>query len=1082
MKIRITGKRLEKAQSGKDIHKSLTEPGHWWNIPDDNTTAPPEEQKVKPNTEANNGVLTNASTDPLGLDNWLKDKTGSAGEDKLNPYSVPDVPAWWNPNTKAPRGNSGMGIYNALEAGNAIGNLIQQPQKQAEWDAKARQQRLTDNSQAIVPENLSGNRGDYDINNGMFRPNEEVTNKGMYTNKFYTPQAQMGITVPPDALGNVTPSLFNPNNSLSSFSNTFVPVPVRSVGESKPAEKVPGQTTYGPGPITQAHVKDGMTALDHNNPGNIHISAFAQKYGAVAGRPDVGGKVAVFPDMATGFKAMEDLLFSKNYNNLTISQARERWVGHDGWQDSARDMVRAIGGDKKLKDLTPDERDIYMGKITKWENIPAYYKELKKMGLLHHQEGGDVKTNTNMKIRITGGPGSVDRMAYGGQKGYGFDLGQRNTYSKMNDSSFADTSSNMHGVPREEANIEAEGGETVYGDLDGDGMMEHKTIVGPRHSSGGTPLNVPEGSFIFSDTKKMKIKDPEILKKFGKGATAGGVTPADLAKQYNLTKYKAVLQDPLSDPLAKKTAEMMISNYNKKLSELATVQEGMKGFPQGRPHVAQQGSTQQIKAQYGGLQKFQGASGPSTVGASLINHPPLQSAQSNTTSDVGNVQGILKGADLASRYPWYKPFTSAHTKAGQTTPTGENSLYTGSVPSQYENIPYWEKRHGSPFKSMNEFQGYMYDELNQHDPSTINTMWNRWGRTFHGPKNKMGFADDKGGARTAFTASQRIWDTPKPIPEQEVTIPGEHTMTVTRPEKRKDENTDLNEIPHKPGLDINYGGKRIGSPWWAQDKNNLANAAMNWAGNKKYLPFMPDVSLQHANPVFEDWRGQAAALESGHQNNARIAGTYGPASALATNLSSDAGAQAEKLAGIIGQTNDKNIGTANQFAQQQANTMNTETSQRAQNRAEMWKGNVIANQQYDNANREGRANFVNALNTGMTNAANTYNLNMSESPYYKIDPRSGGAMYFNSPSSRANFMNERFGNQGNQNDDFLAKYNAEYKRANSMFSNITDPTERNNRINHYLDNFTKMHSETNRATAGAWGQPKGYTTVTHGER
>ena len=63
------------------------------------------------------------------------------------------------------------------------------------------------------------------------------------------------------------------------------------------------------------------------------------------------------------------------------------------------------------------------------------------------------------------------------------------------------------GVPREEANLEAEGGETVYGDLNGDNFPEHKIIKGPRHSEGGVPLKLPEDSFIFSDTNSMKINE-----------------------------------------------------------------------------------------------------------------------------------------------------------------------------------------------------------------------------------------------------------------------------------------------------------------------------------------------------------------------------------------------------------------------------------------------------------------------------------------------------------------------------------------------------------------------------------------------
>ena len=70
-------------------------------------------------------------------------------------------------------------------------------------------------------------------------------------------------------------------------------------------------------------------------------------------------------------------------------------------------------------------------------------------------------------------------------------------------------------VPREEANLEAEGGETVYGDINGDGMPEHKTIKGPRHSSGGVPLNLPDDTFIYSDFRGMNIKEPEFLQMFG---------------------------------------------------------------------------------------------------------------------------------------------------------------------------------------------------------------------------------------------------------------------------------------------------------------------------------------------------------------------------------------------------------------------------------------------------------------------------------------------------------------------------------------------------------------------------------------
>ena len=139
-------------------------------------------------------------------------------------------------------------------------------------------------------------------------------------------------------------------------------------------------------------------------------------------------------------------------------------------------------------------------------------------------------------------------------------------------------------VPRDEANLEAEKGETAFGDINGDGFPEHMLIGGKRHSAGGTPLNLPDGTFIFSDTASMKIKDPEILAKFGK--KKGSYTPAELAKPYDLNKYRKILEDPNSDKVDKKSAELMIKNINLKLGALALAQESKKGFPQGIPEVA----------------------------------------------------------------------------------------------------------------------------------------------------------------------------------------------------------------------------------------------------------------------------------------------------------------------------------------------------------------------------------------------------------------------------------------------------------------------------------------------------------------
>jgi len=229
-------------------------------------------------------------------------------------------------------------------------------------------------------------------------------------------------------------------------------------------------------------------------------------------------------------------------------------------------------------------------------------------------------------------------------------------------------------VPRDEANIEAEDGETVYFPDQG-GLPAHYNINGNRHHSGGVPLNVPKDSFVFSDTKKMKIKDPDLLAFFGK--SKGSFTPADLAKKYNINKYRKILQDPDSDSLDVKTAEKMIANYELKLGKLALIQESKKGFPQGIPVIAmpylatysiQPDSILPLKDEEGEVQE-----GEEEEGQMMQYGGDLPEAQFGFQYP-GRRQGRGRGRRLDNYYPQYPPIeytqnTSRNYPVGSSTKT-----------------------------------------------------------------------------------------------------------------------------------------------------------------------------------------------------------------------------------------------------------------------------------------------------------------------------------------------------------------------------------------------------------------------------
>lgn len=210
-----------------------------------------------------------------------------------------------------------------------------------------------------------------------------------------------------------------------------------------------------------------------------------------------------------------------------------------------------------------------------------------------------------MKVKVK----RVRGGSMGDQRNYGLVTGSIWNYEdKPTSNAVGDT---IQESPRDKANIEAERGETVVGDIDSDGMLEHLKIGGKRHHSGGTPLNVPDGSFVFSDTSALRIKNKDLLKNiFGMNSSKSGVTPAQVARRYQLNDYKELLNDPWADPFEKRTAQMMMDNNLKKLGQLALIQESMKGFPDGIPNIAlplfasDMGEQQMMRK--GGLVKYQG--------------------------------------------------------------------------------------------------------------------------------------------------------------------------------------------------------------------------------------------------------------------------------------------------------------------------------------------------------------------------------------------------------------------------------------------------------------------------------------------
>jgi hypothetical protein len=803
--------------------------------------------------------------------------------------------------------------------------------------------------------------------------------------------------------------------------------------------------------------------------------------------------------------------FSNTYNRITtpLAMLANQWTNIGRQNDFDTKSREARFNNQPVANtnhgLTEDpnnglRRNNYGQIGYKWNNQASGYGNV--------EFGGEPLGQNGIRIRLTGGPVDNEYMAYGGQSGYGFDLGQRNTYAAMPQGKQQTVSKQIEEVPRHEANIEAEKGETIYGDIDNDGADEHMNIGGKRHVDGGTPLNVPEGSFVFSDTKDMRIKDEASLAKFGLLPRKEGYTPAEIAKKYDINKYKAIIEDESSDELMKSTAQLMVKNYQKKLAELALIQESIKGFPQGIPDMCRgilpdemlDQIEQQIEQQKGeegqqggeGQQPQPGAPEPNGVQEYAEGQEPVQDdegapgdAMQDQMIDEEEAPGMMYGGDFAyggdasydrminedlGNIPKYKVAGTVKPKPGDadydymrgyiqledlmndpknaglrtalynqykthrgasdtiseedyikdlleaqkqkyqlhyflkshpeklTThdwDTGGENAYYNKIAQQYGFTPQTKEQ---IIRSQNAYKDFA--DLSLNDANFKKTYGNQFGLSGIGvqdedayrgitmtePKGWRGNTDigqlfylnnDQPADTSVFgyICKGRPNDVPD-VEEKTYATEADRTAAGAFPSRAEAEKScppgSTTIIPGKKfkcskdakgnpiavestiGFDSAEealkhcpGKDDIPFDYMTPDKWKM-NAVRNRRINK-YLPFVADVPYEAANYLPEEWRAKAAELQSQTNDAARAMGAMGPAQGFAANLSAIQGKQARNLVGAIADVDARNVQGYNAFNQREIARKDQFNALRAANQNERYKGNVIANQNYDNA-------------------------------------------------------------------------------------------------------------------------------------
>lgn len=642
-----------------------------------------------------------------------------------------------------------------------------------------------------------------------------------------------------------------------------------------------------------------------------------------------------------------------------------------------------------------------------------------------------------------------------------------------------EVSKTLTAVPREVANLEAEGGETVVGNLDGSKMPSFKTIKGPRHSDGGVPLLLPEDSFIFSDTKSMKIADPKILNMFGVKPKKGGYTPAELSKKYDINNYRKILQDPSSDKISRNTSEIMIKNYTMKLGALALAQESKKGFPQGipliaRPYMEAMGlrdedlipelaqEERQESAQFEQQEtpEYEQQEMPTQMpsGEPIAQPTPMQPMAQYGMSLGGYDMpflpqaeyGMPMGAGMSQNYMGNPRFARGGDLPIAVDGTPRPKTVTKVDPEAYKQST-WETRSDEQGEyKYNQTRGQVEGRKEYQrqqapsggsNPNLINDLCRSMktkGSTHFGKSAEevLAYAGYKPGTslynkhiitlkaceqkgevikEEAIYTEQKPPSTDCPCKDaQGNVIPGKLAQKDkdgnclpceekcvckksdgTEYDPGKDENGNCNkceeDIPDESGMSVDTPPVRE-AEWWLQDTVNAAGAFGDLMSVRKQMPWEARVDLEEPRPTFLDpTRELAAQSEQANIASQATAQFAGP-QALGARLSAIQGQGAAAAANTLSRINNQNVGIANQFEGQQVGIRNQEQMLNQQMANRVYDKNVIANQQFQNAKRAGRANVRQAYNTAVTNKWKTDALNQLY-PDYQVSPSSGGRVY-----------------------------------------------------------------------------------------
>lgn len=542
------------------------------------------------------------------------------------------------------------------------------------------------------------------------------------------------------------------------------------------------------------------------------------------------------------------------------------------------------------------------------------------------------------------------------------------------------------------SNVEIEGGEIVL-QPDLSALFKAK---GKRHSQGGMDVLLKPESFVFSDFKGLEIKEDE--RELFELKEGGTNTPAQvLKKNIDIKHYNTLvnnLNDPYKDDLAKKSSAMMLEKYLQSLGNIAYIQEGKKGFPQGVPEFSMGTAPvydTQVKDQIMENKQYMKAGGttknPYAQKGTIVNKYGKSYIIDPITGKMSLYEESLQPIVETNSHSPSKPVDSWGPWQGDKMPIFQDRYGVSNAADKFSRLKNWDtvvsELGYKGLKNNKAFQNWLYNS-SPENREIVNKWHNQYSK---GPN--AGMFDSKIGIRWA-SAINEILD--KTNQDKRIPITGVPTLG-TPPNLKRMPGTQIQQQqpgPEVPDLNITPQGSKQAdwqfTPW--QKLSHLYNG-LQYANVKRYMPYRSRYNATYVDPALMNPEQAIGDLKGMANQQLSSIRTLNPIlrNAQASNIS---GQVMNQAAGLRSQYDNQNAQILNQARMFNNQVKNNESLVNMGNDQTYYQQAVEGRKNFDNMRQFTANNLMNnILRDVETNQKLAYNLLTQNNPAYGYDWKTG---------------------------------------------------------------------------------------------